>query len=240
MLDLKATLQSRSDATIFRMLNSLGYHSSYSHRGRYYTLKGLPDFDELGLWSYRSVFFSNAGTLVATAQAFVEKSEAGYYADELEAILHVNVKDVLPSLAKRGKIGRERIAGRYLYCANRVSVKKRQISSRTRHLSEAEIHRSRVDAHVVPEEVKAAIILFFAMLDEQQRRMFAGLESMKWGYGGDAKIAELLQIDVNTVARGRQQLLNEEVELKRARRPGGGRKRVEKKVRTSSTKSEDS
>ena len=111
-------------------------------------------------------------------------------------------------------------------------MRRRQLSARARQLSEADIHRSRVDTHVVPEEVKAAIILFSAMLDEQQRRMFAGLESMKWGYGGDAKIAELLQIDVKTVARGRQQLLNEEYELKRTRRPGGGRKRVEKKVRT--------
>ena len=240
MVDLKAALQSTSDATIFRLLNSMGYHSSYSHRGRYYALKDVPDFDELGLWSYRSVFFSKAGTLVATAEAFVEESVAGYYADELEAILHVNVKDVLPNLAKQGKIGRDRIAGRYLYCASRAALKKRQISARTRQLNEADIHRSRVDVHVVPEEVKAAIILFFAMLDEQQRRMFAALESMKWGYGGDAKIAELLQIDVKTVARGRRQLLDEELELKRTRRPGGGRKRVEKKVRTSSKKSENS
>jgi hypothetical protein len=95
-----------------------------------------------------------------------------------------------------------------------------------------------VDADVVPEEIKAAIILFFSVLDEQQRRLFAGLEAMKWGFGGDAKIAELFEIDVKTVARGRQQLLDEDITIERARKPGGGRKRVEKKRRSSSTRSE--
>jgi len=240
MLDLKAAMQAPSDATIFRMLSAVGYLSSYSHRGRYYTLKDVPDFDELGLWSHRSVFFSKAGTLVATAQVFVEESSSGYYADELEAILKVNVKDVLPRLAKQSKIGRQKINGRFLYCSKDASIKKQQTLARTRKLSEVDIHRGRVDAHVVPKEVKAAIVLFFALLDEQQRRMFAGLESMKWGYGGDAKIAELLQIDVKTVARGREQLLLQEFEPKRTRKPGGGRKPIEKKARTSSPKSTNS
>jgi len=237
MVDLKAALRTSSDATVFRMLKSVGYCTSYSHRGRYYAMEKMADFDEHGIWCCRSVFFSEVGTLVATVESFVAQSLAGYYADELESVLHVNVKDVLPSLARQDRVSREKMLGRYLYCANKASLRKRQIATRTRQLSETEVHRSRVDAQVAPEEVKAAIILFFSVLDEQQRRMFAGLEAMKWGYGGDAKIAELLQIDAKTVARGRQQLFNEDVELRRTRKPGGGRKRVEKKRRTSSTRS---
>jgi len=231
MVDLKAALHTSSDTTVFRMLRSVGYCTSYSHRGRYYAMERMADFDEHGLWCCRSVFFSKVGTLVATAESFVTQSLAGYYADELEGVLHVNVKDVLPSLARQDRVSRERMLGRYLYCASKASLKKRQIATRARQLSETEVHRSRVDAQVAPEELKAAIILFFGVLDEQQRRMFAGLEAMKWGYGGDAKIAELLRIDAKTVARGRQQLFNEDVEMRRTRKPGGGRKRVEKKRR---------
>jgi hypothetical protein len=186
------------------------------------------------------VFFSQAGTLVATAETFVNESTAGYYSDELEDLLQVNVKDVLPNLAQKGKISREKVAGRYLYCTTKAALKKRQLDARSLQLSERDVRRSRVDTNVVPEEVKAAIILFFAMLDEQQRRMFAGLESMKWGYGGDEKIAELLQIDSKTVARGRQQLLDKDIEQDRIRKPGGGRKRVEKKLHRSSTGSKNS
>ena len=78
-------------------------------------------------------------------------------------------------------------------------------------------------------ELRAAIVLFASLLDERQRRLYAGLESLKCGWGGDTRIAALLGIDAGTVARGRQQLLSGEVERHRVRRPGGGRHAVEKK-----------
>ena len=54
---------------------------------------------------------------------------------------------------------------------------------------------------VLPDELKAAIILFFSLLDERERRVYAGLESLKLGYGGDRQMAEILGLDVSTVAR---------------------------------------
>ena len=77
---------------------------------------------------------------------------------------------------------------------------------------------------VLPDELKAAIVLFFSLLNEAQRRLYAGLESMKLGHGGDARIAELLGLDPGTVARGRRELLTQDVERERVRRKGGGRK----------------
>ena len=59
----------------------------------------------------------------------------------------------------------------------------------------------------MPEELRAAIVLFFSVLDEKQRRLYAGLEALKTGRGGDARIAELLGLDGGTVARGRRELL---------------------------------
>ena len=82
---------------------------------------------------------------------------------------------------------------------------------------------------VSPEEAKAAILLFYSLLDEQQRRLYAGLESLKLGRGGDRQLADFLGLDPHTVARGRQQLLSQDVEVDRARKAGAGRKRVEKK-----------
>ena len=37
MAELKAALGTTVDMTVFRKLRALGYHSSYSHRGRFYT-----------------------------------------------------------------------------------------------------------------------------------------------------------------------------------------------------------
>jgi hypothetical protein len=55
MRELKQMLGTQADATIFRKLRELSYRSSYSHRGRYYTLDDMADYDEWGLWSYRTV-----------------------------------------------------------------------------------------------------------------------------------------------------------------------------------------
>ncbi|HEY6372703.1 MAG TPA: hypothetical protein VIX37_19145 [Candidatus Sulfotelmatobacter sp.] len=82
---------------------------------------------------------------------------------------------------------------------------------------------------VSPEDVKASILLFYSLLDEQQRRLYAGLESLKLGRGGDRQLADFLDLDPHTVAHGRQQLLAQDVEVDRVRKVGAGRKRVEKK-----------
>ena len=90
------------------------------------------------------------------------------------------------------------------------------------------------DADLMPEELRAAIVLFASLLDEQQRRLFAGLEALKCGWGGDRRIARLLGIDPSTVAAGRRQLVERDVEVDRVRRAGGGRTPTEKKRRKSS------
>ena len=47
-----------SRRTAFRRLKDLAARNSYSHRGGFYTLDELVDFDELGLWSFADVRFS--------------------------------------------------------------------------------------------------------------------------------------------------------------------------------------
>jgi hypothetical protein len=55
------------------------------------------------------------------------------------------------------------------------------------------------------------------------------MKQAKLGRGGDHRLADFLQLDPHTVARGRQQLLAQDVEVERTRKAGGGRVAVEKK-----------
>jgi len=72
--------------------------------------------------------------------------------------------------------------------------------------------------------------LFYSLLDEKQRRLFAGLESLKQGHGGDRHIAGLLGLDAHTVSKGRRELLeSDQIDRDRVRQKGAGRKPVEKK-----------
>ena len=130
MPDLKQALGTSSDATVFRKLEGLSYVTSYSHRGSYYTLREVAEFDEFGLWSHRGVHFSEYGTLVSTAEHFVEQSEAGWQARELEAILQVSVKQSLLGLHREGRITRERRGGRWVYCARNQRLRKKQLLAR--------------------------------------------------------------------------------------------------------------
>jgi hypothetical protein len=234
MPELKAALGTAVDLTVFRKLRELAYRSSYSHRGKYYTLDEIARFDALGLWSFRAVWFSQHGTLLRTCEALVAASEAGFAADELEPVLHVGVKDALRKLAQAGRIVREKVSGRLVHLAPAPSVRRAQL--RVRHVRDAQPRELSLGVGVgaVPDELKAAIILFFSVLDEQQRRLYAGLESLTLGHGGDRKIADLLGLDPGTVAKGRQQLLARDVEMERVRKTGGGRRPLEKKHRRSS------
>jgi hypothetical protein len=229
MPELKAALGTDVDMTVFRKLRALAYHSSYSHRGKYYTLAEIARFDALGLWWCRSVGFSRYGTLLRTCESLVTASEAGYATDELEPVLRVGVKDALRKLAAEGRIVREPIAGRFVHFTADGSVRKEQLRARQVWDTQSAALAFGAGARVVPDELKAAIILFGSLLDERQRRLYAGLESLKLGHGGDRRMADLLGLDPGTVARGRQQLLSRDVELERVRRKGGGRKSLEKK-----------
>ncbi len=229
MNELKDALGTNGDITVFRKLNELMYYSSYSHRGSYYTLDEIANFDESGLWQCRSIYFSQHGTLVATTEAFVNQSEAGYFVDELLAILHVDPKDALRNLVQQDRVWREKVAGRYLYCSHQRTTRKEQLATRGVKQQDRSIQRGRLNKDLTPDELRALIVLFFSLLDEQTRRLYAGIESLKWGENGDSKVAEFLGIDVKTVARGRKQLLTLDIERDRVRGTGGGRKYVEKK-----------
>ena len=75
--------------------------------------------------------------------------------------------------------------------------------------------------------------LVLSRLDEQQRRWVAALEAKRLGHGGFQRISEITGLHPETIRRGRDEL-NDELRDRptdRIRLPGGGRPRVEKKIR---------
>ena len=224
MPEMKAALGTAVDVTVFRKLSMLPYQTSYSHRGAFYTLKSIPRFDAQGLWCCRGAWFSRHGTLLDTAAALVEAAPAGYWVSELEALLQVPLKDSLRQLVQAGRLHRQDFQGLYLYLSKERTRRQEQWAARQAQGPALDLRE---------EEFRAARVLFYSLLDEQQRRLYAGLESFKQGHGGDRQLALALGLDEETVARGRRKLLAKEVQRNRVRRAGGGRPRAEKKRRTS-------
>lgn len=227
---LQKALGNPKERTVFRKLQSLHYLSSYSHRGMYYTLQSIAEFNADGLWSHRAAWFSRFGSLLDTAKAFIEHSEAGYSAVELQEALHVETKHCLLKLVRAGQVLREKSQGCYVYFCSEPKKYPSQLKAREQHKHKSLATMLVANPDLAEEEAKAVVLLFLGALDERQRRLFAGLESLKLGYGGDSYIADLFNMDPHTVAHGRLELEKGDWDTSRLRAKGGGRKLVEKKL----------
>ena len=104
-----------SHMTVFRKLCDLHYFSSYSHKGKYYTLHQVAHFNNNGLWEYQGIRFSLYGNLKKTVQRFVTDSQAGYSADELEKLLAVRVNNTLLALLVEKLLVRNSYGRKYIY-----------------------------------------------------------------------------------------------------------------------------
>ena len=72
-----------------------------------------------------------------------------------------------------------------------------------------------------------------ALLDEKQARRVVGLLAEREGHGGVALPSRVMGMSRTTIAQGQRKLVGEDpVPADRVRRPGGGRKPLEKKGRT--------
>jgi hypothetical protein len=229
MAQLKKLLGTDVNMTVIRKLRELSYLSSYSHSGKYYTLDSIAEFDDCGLWSFENVMFSKYGTLVNTVKSFVDGSEDGLSAAEMERLLKVDPKESLLNLFRKKEVHREKFSGKYVYFSSNSKNRKRQGLLRKDRTEEPALQPSAWRSDLSAHELKAAILLFYAFLDEKQRRLYAGLESLKIGFGGDKMIAELLGLDPHTVAKGRMELQTGDILPDEIRKKGAGRIPSEKK-----------
>ena len=217
-----------SKRTIIRKLNTLRCRASYSHSGKYYTIDECADFDKYGLWSFNRIHFSKHGTLINTILHLVNTSEEGYFASELRSLLHVRVHNALAKLYLSRRLVREQIESQYLYLSYTFHV--RQLANRRDSIKKK---LSAVDAIDFKDEDFCEVIcenmhFLLSNLNEQQRRLYLGLESMKLGHGGDVRISKISGVNVKTIARGRRELQEKNVTAERIRGVGGGRPALKK------------
>lgn len=214
MIEMKTISGTDVDMTIYRNLKRLCYISSYSHAGKYYSLKRLARFDPLGLWHYNDIHFSNAGTLKNTVLYLLKKSEEGYLAKELQEILKVIPHNILLALCRNNQIIREQTGNNFVY------FYPDKITTQLKHRKERVFQPVTTYAECMG--------LFLKGLNEKQLRLYAGLESIQIGYGGDKAISEKLGINEKTVARGRTELLTKDIDFSRIRNIGAGRPSLKK------------
>jgi len=134
VVELDALLRALKTGTymsVLRRLTLLGYMTSYSHCGRYYTLREIPQFDECGLWHHGDVGFCREGTLKAAVRELVDKSEAGRTHQELQDLLRIRAHDELLDNVRAGRIERKLLDDkRWLYLSADASRAAKQWARR--------------------------------------------------------------------------------------------------------------
>lgn len=123
-----------SHMTVFRKLCELHYFSSYTHKGKYYTLIQVAHFNNNGLWEYQGIRFSLYGNLKNTVLQFVNDSQAGYSANELEKLLVVRVNNTLFSLVAEKQLVRDSYDRKYIYFSCDNETRKLQQEKREKTL----------------------------------------------------------------------------------------------------------
>lgn len=103
--------------SVRRFLASIGYYSSFTHNGRWYTLASIPRFGRQGLWFYKDVGFSRAGSLTDTLVMLVSRSAAGMSAEQLGQALRCRCHSVLVALVRQGRLQRQKLERSFVYLA---------------------------------------------------------------------------------------------------------------------------
>ena len=153
---IKSALGEVSVQTAFRYLKLVPYRRSYNHNGRFYALYEASRFDRTGLWSFEGIHFSVDGTLRSTVRRLVHEAPAGATHRELQLQLQLRVHNTLLELWRKDEIGRESLAGFYIYLHPEDMVQQAQLTQRRKQLAVQKVESEITDAIVI--EVLLVII----------------------------------------------------------------------------------
>lgn len=101
--------------------------TSFNRNGRYYTLPGIPQFDDRGIWKYQTILFSKYGNLKQTIMELVRRSEAGLSAREVAQLVEIPSNSSIFSQLERVK--REKHQGHFVYFSDDPETYQKQKSA---------------------------------------------------------------------------------------------------------------
>jgi len=104
-----------SEITVKRALKRWNVLRSYNNNGQYCALPSVVEFDDAGLWFFKSVSFSKYGNLTQTVIAIVNASTCGMTSTEICSKLKLPKVSHLTFFKKITGIQREEISNTYVY-----------------------------------------------------------------------------------------------------------------------------
>lgn len=182
-----------SRRTAIRALRALGYLSSYSHTGRFYSIPSVAQFDALGLWHNRDMHFSRWGTLKKTVVELVERSPAGYDHRELQELTRVRCYNVLLDLTTHGQVHRQRLGlGRGgFYFSTDLDKRTRQVTERQRLIKQQTEGSGRRKFPPPPIDPSQALAMVVELVKSPQATPAVIAHGLQKDYGLEVTVADV-------------------------------------------------
>ena len=115
------------EKTLRRDINYLNGITSYTHRGKFITLPGIPIFDKYGIWFYKEIGFTKYKNSLDLIISIIDNNEA-ITKEEIEGILRIKISKQIQILLSRKQLNRIKIGAKYFYLSEELSKnKKRQM-----------------------------------------------------------------------------------------------------------------
>ncbi len=145
-----------STKTVQRALFKVGYFSSINYNATFVTLKNVPRFDQLGLWTYQTVHFSEHGNLPQTLRRIIELAPAGCTVQELEQLVGTRVHNHVSRLLREGQLDRFFQGRNVVYLA--ADLRRREAQQQVRQQAESP-RASAVPAMGLPAGLDAVTVI---------------------------------------------------------------------------------
>jgi hypothetical protein len=166
--------------SVRRFLTRIGYYSSFTHNGSWYTLRSIPRFSRDELWFYNDIGFSRAGSLTQTLIDLPTRSPTGITAEQLGRKLRCRCHSVLVQLCRQGRLQRLKQGRSYVYIAADPHVAATQRQA---------ITIKNLPAVQIPAEVAVLILVEFIRNPKLSFEQLAG--AMVRNKGVTVKVVEI-------------------------------------------------
>ncbi len=115
-----------SARTFWRYITKINGLSSYTHGGKFITIKDIPVFDENGIWFYNEIGFTKFNTSRDLIVDIIDRNEKGISRIQLEKMLRINISKQIQILLKEGRLNRVKLGNRYIYISEKLKSDKKQ------------------------------------------------------------------------------------------------------------------
>ncbi len=130
--------------SVRRFLANIGYFSSFTHNGRWYTLSHIPLFNHDGIWFSGTTGFSRSGSLTQTIIHLINRSQQGLTAEEIGGKLRSRCHSILVGLYRSGKLQRYKLGRSNIY----LSVDPDTYAQQRRLINQKHLHSAPLPAEL--------------------------------------------------------------------------------------------